>query len=228
MSVNAPRLTPPLSGDGGYCVMTLSHCASYAALRSDVNTCAPLLPGYSVFFHSTVILAPQHHSLTTAAMAEPVASDAAAAATDAAEAAASTTPGLSPAASPGSEPPSMALSPTADGSQRLLFSHDLVSGRYRGSVRFGLVRMIHGEEDFNSDSDLDDGGGRGGGGGGGGGGGSGGGGGGGGGGRVPCGSDTESAVDTPSRPLVRGFVRVQWYPEGGKQDIRETKVPHTS
>ncbi|XP_013886705.1 E2/E3 hybrid ubiquitin-protein ligase UBE2O isoform X2 [Austrofundulus limnaeus] len=130
--------------------------------------------------------------------------------------AASPTPGLSPAASPGSEPPSTALSPTADGSQRLLFSHDLVSGRYRGSVRFGLVRMIHGEEDFNSDSDLDDGGGRGGG--------EGGGGGGGGGGRLPCGSDTESALDTPSRPLGRGFVRVQWYPEGAKQDIRETKL----
>ncbi|XP_035492466.2 (E3-independent) E2 ubiquitin-conjugating enzyme UBE2O isoform X1 [Scophthalmus maximus] len=139
-------------------------------------------------------------------MAEPVASDAAA----------SPSPGLSPAASPCSEPPSMALSPTADGSQRLLFSHDLVSGRYRGSVRFGLVRMIHGEEEFNSDSDLDDGGGRHGDGGGGGG--------GGGGGRAPCGSDTESAVDSPSRPLGRGFVRVQWYPEGGKQDIRETKL----
>uniref|UniRef100_I3KPE1 (E3-independent) E2 ubiquitin-conjugating enzyme n=1 Tax=Oreochromis niloticus TaxID=8128 RepID=I3KPE1_ORENI len=146
-------------------------------------------------------------------MAEPVASDAATK-TDAAAAASSPTPGLSPVASPGSEPLSMALSPTADGSQRLLFSHDLVSGRYRGSVRFGLVRMIHGEEDFNSDSDLDDGGGRGGDGGGG----------GGGGGRVPCGSDTESAVDTPSRPLGRGFVRVQWYPEGAKQDIRETKL----
>ncbi|XP_054607647.2 (E3-independent) E2 ubiquitin-conjugating enzyme isoform X2 [Nothobranchius furzeri] len=131
--------------------------------------------------------------------------------------AASPTPGLSPPASPGSEPPSMALSPSTEGSQRLLFSHDLVSGRYRGSVRFGLVRMIHGEEDFNSDSDLDDGGGRGGGEGG-------GGGGGGGGGRVLCGSDTESAVDTPSRPLGRGYVRVQWYPEGAKQDIGETKL----
>ncbi|MEQ2261858.1 hypothetical protein XENORESO_016913 [Xenotaenia resolanae] len=154
-------------------------------------------------------------------MAEPVASDAVAATNETATAA-SPTPGLSLAPSPGSEPPSMALSPTADGSQRLLFSHDLVSGRYRGSVRYGIVRMIHGEEDFNSDSDLDDGGGRGGGGGGGDGG---GGGGAGGGGRVPCGSDTESAVDTPSRPLGRGFVRVQWYPEGAKQDIRETKVP---
>ncbi|XP_075946417.1 ubiquitin-conjugating enzyme E2O isoform X1 [Anarhichas minor] len=140
-------------------------------------------------------------------MAEPVASDAVAT-TDAAEA----TPGLSPPASPGSEPPSMALSPTADGSQRLLFSHDLVSGRYRGSVRFGLVRRIHGEEEFISDSDLDDDGG------------SGGGGGDGRGGRVPCGSDTESAVDIPSQPLCRGFVRVQWYPEGGKQDIKETKL----
>ncbi|KAL3066826.1 hypothetical protein OYC64_016722 [Pagothenia borchgrevinki] len=138
-------------------------------------------------------------------MAEPAASDAVATA-------ASTTPGLSPAASPGSEPPSLALSPTADGSQRLLFSHDLVSGRYRGYVRFGLVRMIQGEEEFNSDSDLDDDGG-------------GGGGGGGGEGRgVPGGSDTESAVDIPSRPLCRGFVRVQWYPEGGKQDIKETKL----
>lgn len=144
-------------------------------------------------------------------MAEPVASDTAAAA--------SHSPGHSPTASPGSEPPSMALSPTNDGSQRLLFSHDLVSGRYRGSVRFGLVRMIHGEEEFNPDSDLDDGGGtRGGGGGSEGGGGRG----------APGGSDTESAVDSPSRPLGRGYVRVQWYPEGGKQDIRETKVPQRS
>uniref|UniRef100_A0A8C7NR30 (E3-independent) E2 ubiquitin-conjugating enzyme n=1 Tax=Oncorhynchus mykiss TaxID=8022 RepID=A0A8C7NR30_ONCMY len=130
-------------------------------------------------------------------MAEPVASDAIA--TDAA---------LSPAVSPGSEPPSMALSPSAGGSQRLLFSHDLVSGRYRDLVRFGLVRMIQGEEEFDSDSDLDDGGGRG----------------GGGGGCIPCNSDTESSVVDSLAPLGRGFVRVQWYPEGGKQDIRETKL----
>uniref|UniRef100_A0A4W5RKC8 UBE2O N-terminal SH3-A domain-containing protein n=1 Tax=Hucho hucho TaxID=62062 RepID=A0A4W5RKC8_9TELE len=130
-------------------------------------------------------------------MAEPVASDPIAA--DAA---------LSPAVSPGSEPPSMALSPSTGGSQRLLFSHDLVSGRYRDLVRFGLVRMIQGEEEFDSDSDLDDGGGRGG---------------GGGGGCVPCNSDTESSVVDSLAPLGRGFVRVQWYPEGGKQDIRETK-----
>lgn len=166
--------------------------------RTDVGTCAAPFP--SVFSSVPSSRAPAS-LLTTTEMAEPVKADAVAA-----------TPGLSPAASPGSEPPSTALSPTADGSQRLFFSHDLVSGRYRGSVRFGLVRMIHGEEDFNSDSDLDDGGGRGGGGGG-------------GGRRVPGGSDTESTADAPSRPLVRGFVRVQWYPEGGKQDIRETKVP---
>ncbi|MBN3307554.1 UBE2O enzyme, partial [Amia calva] len=129
----------------------------------------------------------------------------------------SPTPALSPAVSPGSEPPSQALSPSAGGSQRLLFTHDLVSGRYRGSVRFGLVRLIHGEEDFDSDSDMDgdaDGGG----------------GGGGGGGCGNCGavagsSDTESgAADARARPLGRGYVRVQWYPEGGKQDIRETKL----
>ncbi|CDQ64117.1 unnamed protein product [Oncorhynchus mykiss] len=105
-------------------------------------------------------------------------------------------------------PPSMALSPSAGGSQRLLFSHDLVSGRYRDLVRFGLVRMIQGEEEFDSDSDLDDGGGRG----------------GGGGGCIPCNSDTESSVVDSLAPLGRGFVRVQWYPEGGKQDIRETKL----
>ncbi|XP_077426111.1 ubiquitin-conjugating enzyme E2O isoform X2 [Vanacampus margaritifer] len=155
--------------------------------------------------YASVVLEPQHHSLTTAAMAEPAAHDS----TDAAQPP-SPTPGLSPAASPTSEPLSMALSPTTDGSQRLLFSHDLVSRKYRGSVRFGLVRMIHGEEEFNSDSDLDDGGGGDGDGGGG------GGGKGGGGERVPC--------DIHSRPLGRGFVRVQWYPDGGKQDIGETQL----
>ncbi|XP_013986892.1 (E3-independent) E2 ubiquitin-conjugating enzyme UBE2O isoform X1 [Salmo salar] len=150
-----------------------------------------MVTGFSFFF-STIRLPLSHYSLTTAAMAEPVASDAA----------------LSPAVSPGSEPPSMALSPSAGGSQRLLFSHDLVSGRYRDLVRFGLVRMIQGEEEFDSDSDLDDGGGRG----------------GGGGGCIPCNSDTESSVVDSLAPLGRGFVRVQWYPEGGKQDIRETKL----
>ncbi|KAG5278888.1 hypothetical protein AALO_G00103840 [Alosa alosa] len=146
-------------------------------------------------------------------MAEPVASEA----TDAASP--SPTPAISPAASPGSEPPSMALSPSAGGSERLLFTHDLVSGRHRGSVRFGLVVMIYGEDDFDSDSDIDvdiagDGGGKGGGGGGG------------------CGvcavsgnSDTENgAADSRTRPLGRGFVRVQWYPDGVKQDVHETKL----
>uniref|UniRef100_A0A8B9L1G3 (E3-independent) E2 ubiquitin-conjugating enzyme n=1 Tax=Astyanax mexicanus TaxID=7994 RepID=A0A8B9L1G3_ASTMX len=117
-----------------------------------------------------------------------------------------TSPALSPALSPGSEPPSMALSPSAGGAQRLLFSHDLVSGRHRGSLRFGLVRMIHGEEDFEeSDSDVEDGGGRG--------------------GSGAGGGDTESgAADSRTWPLGRGFVRVQWYPEGTKQDVRETKL----
>uniref|UniRef100_A0A8C5F9H9 UBC core domain-containing protein n=1 Tax=Gadus morhua TaxID=8049 RepID=A0A8C5F9H9_GADMO len=136
-------------------------------------------------------------------MADPTASDAEVTDEEAAS------PTLSPAASPGSEAASMALSPTADGSQRLLFSHDMVSVRHRGSRRLGLVRMIHGEEELISDSDIDDdGGGKG----------------GGGGGRVPCSSDTESAADARSRPLGRGFVRVEWYPDGGKQDIRETKL----
>ncbi|XP_028828548.1 ubiquitin-conjugating enzyme E2O isoform X1 [Denticeps clupeoides] len=116
------------------------------------------------------------------------------------------TPALSPAASPGSEAPSV-----AGGSQRLLFTHDLVSGRHRGSVRFGLVDMIHGEDDFDSDSDVDaDGGGKGG---------------GGGSGPGPGNSDTENgAAESRTRPLGRGFVRVQWYPEGVKQDVRETKL----
>lgn len=126
------------------------------------------------------------------------------------------TAALSPAMSPSSEPPSGTHSPTAGGTQRLLFTHDLVSGKHRGAMRFGLVRMIHGEEDFeDSDSEIDgDGGGRGGGGGG-----------GGRGGGAPGNSDNESgAADTPSWPLGRGFVRVQWYPEGTKQDVRETQV----
>ncbi|XP_051997496.1 (E3-independent) E2 ubiquitin-conjugating enzyme [Xyrauchen texanus] len=128
------------------------------------------------------------------------------------------TAALSPAVSPSSEPPSGALTPTEGGTQRLLFTHDLVSGKHGGAMRFGLVRMIHGEEDF-EDSDSEIGGGRGGGGGG-----CGGGGGGGDGGGARSNSDNESgAADTRSWPLGRGFVRVQWYPEGTKQDVRETK-----
>ncbi|KAG2460822.1 UBE2O enzyme, partial [Polypterus senegalus] len=129
------------------------------------------------------------HSLTTAAMADP----------GVAAAVAST--------------PSGELVSLPGGSQRLLFSHDLVSGRYRGSVRFGLVRLIHGEED--SDSDSDAGGGAPGS--------------GAGGGAGAGSSDTESVPkDSRARPLGRGYVRVQWYPEGCKQDIRETKVKGTA
>ncbi|XP_056606679.1 LOW QUALITY PROTEIN: (E3-independent) E2 ubiquitin-conjugating enzyme UBE2O [Triplophysa dalaica] len=118
----------------------------------------------------------------------------------------------SSAVSPSSEPSSRALSPTAGGTQRLLFTHDLVSGKHRGAMRFGLVRMIYGEEDFeDSDSETGgDGGKRG----------------GGVGGEGAAGnSDNESgAPGTRSWPLSRGFVRVQWYPEGTKQDVRETKL----
>ncbi|XP_051987103.1 (E3-independent) E2 ubiquitin-conjugating enzyme-like isoform X1 [Xyrauchen texanus] len=125
------------------------------------------------------------------------------------------TSALSPALSPSSEPSSDVRSPTAGGTQRFLFTHDLVSGKHRGAMRFGIVRMIHGEEDFDdSDSEIGgDGGGRGGGGRD------------GGGGGAPSNSDNESgAVDTRSWPLGRGFVRVQWYPDGTKQDVRETKL----
>uniref|UniRef100_A0A8C8SRA5 (E3-independent) E2 ubiquitin-conjugating enzyme n=1 Tax=Pelusios castaneus TaxID=367368 RepID=A0A8C8SRA5_9SAUR len=92
----------------------------------------------------------------------------------------------------------------AGGSQRLLFSHDLVSGRYRGSVRFGLVRLIHGED---SDSEEDEGG-RG----------------------AGAGSSGGSesggpgAEESRASPLRRGYVRVQWYPEGVKQHVKETKL----
>nr|XP_056713779.1 (E3-independent) E2 ubiquitin-conjugating enzyme [Euleptes europaea] len=108
------------------------------------------------------------------------------------------------------------------GSQRLLFTHDLVSGRYRGSVRFGLVRVMHGED---SDSEEDEGG-RGPGGGNGG---SGGGGGGGPGGGAASSGGSESGgpcggEEGRGSPLRRGYVRVQWYPEGIKQHVKETKL----
>ncbi|XP_048343884.1 (E3-independent) E2 ubiquitin-conjugating enzyme isoform X2 [Sphaerodactylus townsendi] len=116
------------------------------------------------------------------------------------------------------EPPAPPAS--VGGSQRLLFTHDLVSGRYRGSVRFGLVRVMHGED---SDSEEDEGGrGPGGGGGSGGGGGPGGGGAGSSGGSEsggPCGGE-----ESRGSPLRRGYVRVQWYPEGIKQHVKETKL----
>ncbi|XP_025033941.2 (E3-independent) E2 ubiquitin-conjugating enzyme isoform X4 [Pelodiscus sinensis] len=93
------------------------------------------------------------------------------------------------------------------GSQRLLFSHDLVSGRYRGSVRFGLVRLIHGED---SDSEEEDGG-RGAGAGS-------------SGGSESGGPGAGGAEESRASPLRRGYVRVQWYPEGIKQHVKETKL----
>ncbi|XP_070793634.1 (E3-independent) E2 ubiquitin-conjugating enzyme isoform X1 [Pituophis catenifer annectens] len=126
-------------------------------------------------------------------------------------------PPASPA-SPGAQP-AAAATPAA-GFQRLLFTHDLVSGRYRGSVRFGLVRVMHGED---SDSEEEDGGG------GGGGRGPGGGGPGGGGGGAGSSGGSESGgpgggEESRGSPLRRGYVRVQWYPEGIKQHVKETKL----
>lgn len=111
-------------------------------------------------------------------------------------------PDAAPALAPG---PDSASGPSSDsgpeaGSQRLLFSHDLVSGRYRGSVHFGLVRLIHGED---SDSEGEEEG-RG---------------------SSGC-SEAGGAGHEEGRasPLRRGYVRVQWYPEGVKQHVKETKV----
>ncbi|XP_062826705.1 (E3-independent) E2 ubiquitin-conjugating enzyme isoform X2 [Anolis carolinensis] len=126
-----------------------------------------------------------------------------------------------PPATPPSPTPPTAAAPGSGGSQRLLFTHDLVSGKYRGSVRFGLVRVMHGED---SDSEEDDGGG------------------GGGGGRGPAAGGGGSSAGSESggpgggaggggggeegrgSPLRRGYVRVQWYPEGIKQHVKETKL----
>ena len=112
------------------------------------------------------------------------------------------TPDAAPAPAPA---PDSASGPSSDsgpeaGSQRLLFSHDLVSGRYRGSVHFGLVRLIHGED---SDSEGEEEG-RG---------------------SSGC-SEAGGAGHEEGRasPLRRGYVRVQWYPEGVKQHVKETKV----
>lgn len=109
--------------------------------------------------------------------------------------------------------------PGTDGSQRLLFSHDLVFGTYRGQNRFGLVRLIHGEDsESEEEEDVEEeeaGGGR-----------RKGGGGGGGAGGGEQGSPGSDTVGEASRfgPLKRGYVRVQWYPEGIRQDVKETKV----
>lgn len=110
---------------------------------------------------------------------------------------------ISPSASPSSVSPLLAAPHTSScqssypGFHRLLFSHDLVTGWYKGSVRFGLVRLIHGEEE-ESDSAEDG---------------------------VHGSSDTESiAEQSRARPVHRDYVRVQWYPEGVKQDVKETKL----
>ncbi|XP_075418366.1 (E3-independent) E2 ubiquitin-conjugating enzyme isoform X2 [Tenrec ecaudatus] len=106
---------------------------------------------------------------------------------------------------PSAPAPDAASGPSSDsgpeaGSQRLLFSHDLVSGRYRGSVHFGLVRLIHGED---SDSEGEE---------------------------EGRGSSGCSEAGGPGHeegrasPLRRGYVRVQWYPEGVKQHVKETKL----
>ncbi|XP_069728408.1 (E3-independent) E2 ubiquitin-conjugating enzyme [Phaenicophaeus curvirostris] len=104
-------------------------------------------------------------------------------------------------------PPAPALPPPG-GSQRLLFSHDLVSGRYRGSVRFGLVRLIHGE-DSSSEEEEGGGGGRGA---------------ASSGGSESGGAGAGGGDEGRASPLRRGYVRVQWYPEGIKQHVKETKL----
>ncbi|RMB92221.1 hypothetical protein DUI87_31332 [Hirundo rustica rustica] len=114
-----------------------------------------------------------------------------------------------PAPAPPAPPAALPLSAPPGGSQRLLFSHDLVSGRYRGSVRFGLVRLIHGED---SEEDSEEGG------------------------RGAAAGGAASSGGSESggpgggggeegraSPLRRGYVRVQWYPEGIKQHVKETK-----
>uniref|UniRef100_A0A663ELD7 (E3-independent) E2 ubiquitin-conjugating enzyme n=1 Tax=Aquila chrysaetos chrysaetos TaxID=223781 RepID=A0A663ELD7_AQUCH len=93
-------------------------------------------------------------------------------------------------------PAALPLPAPPGGSQRLLFSHDLVSGRYRGSVRFGLVRLIHGED---SDSEEEEG-------------------------SESGGPGAGGAEEGRASPLRRGYVRVQWYPEGIKQHVKETKL----
>ncbi|KAE8577004.1 hypothetical protein XENTR_v10004397 [Xenopus tropicalis] len=103
--------------------------------------------------------------------------------------------------------------PAGDGSQRLLFSHDLVSGCYRGHTRFGLVRLIHGEDSEEEEDALPGeeesgpGGRKK-----------------GAGGAAGGGSPGSEPPLSRFGPLKRGYVRVQWYPEGIKQDVRENKL----
>ncbi|XP_071968053.1 (E3-independent) E2 ubiquitin-conjugating enzyme [Engystomops pustulosus] len=113
------------------------------------------------------------------------------------------------------EPPSPVAG--SDGSQRLLFSHDLVFGAYRGQSRFGLVRLIHGEDSESEEEEVveeeEAGGGR-----------RKGGGGAAAGEQGSPGSDTAGGEASRFGPLKRGYVRVQWYPEGIRQDVKETKL----
>uniref|UniRef100_A0A8C5R8V8 (E3-independent) E2 ubiquitin-conjugating enzyme n=1 Tax=Leptobrachium leishanense TaxID=445787 RepID=A0A8C5R8V8_9ANUR len=109
------------------------------------------------------------------------------------------------AAAPSSPCPPQAGEPSplphmADGSQRLLFSHDLVFGYHKGLPSFGLVRLIHGEDSDSEDDEEN--------------------------GETGQGSSGSEVHQEGSRfgPVKRGYVRVQWYPEGIKQDVRETEV----
>ncbi|XP_018423910.1 PREDICTED: (E3-independent) E2 ubiquitin-conjugating enzyme [Nanorana parkeri] len=120
----------------------------------------------------------------------------------------------------GDSPPQSGI----DGSQRLLFSHDLVFGTYRGHSRFGLVRLIHGEDSESEENEEEEvvvveeeeeaaggqmkqsGGGG-----------------------APGAAQGSPGSDTGGEasrfgPLKRGYVRIQWYPEGIRQDVKETKL----
>ncbi|KAM4663794.1 (E3-independent) E2 ubiquitin-conjugating enzyme [Discoglossus pictus] len=116
-----------------------------------------------------------------------------------------------PADMAGSLPPGS--SPHPAGSQRLFFSRDLVLGSYRGEERLGLIWLIHGEDSDSEDEELleeeeQEAAARR---------------------KVGPGEKTSPGAETPGEtsrigPLRRGYVRVQWYPEGVKQDVRETKL----
>ena len=93
---------------------------------------------------------------------------------------------------------------------------DLVSVTYKGETHYGIVSDVHGEgsSDESSSSAYEDG--------------SSGGGGGGRGGSQAATTTAAAACRTRSRRktkvLKRGYVRVQWYPKGNRQDVKESKV----